>query len=130
METVGRGLLTREDFVDGPAHERSPLIFGKSEKMNEVERIVSQVANTDITVLLRGESGTGKELVAREICARSSRNCSTCIVSASPAAAFAVRTLSAGKRSPDSRAPARRRRSQSRTAARGMPRVRECRSNR
>jgi len=74
METVGRGLLTREDFVDGPAHERSPLIFGKSEKMNEVERIVSQVANTDITVLLRGESGTGKELVAREICARSSRN--------------------------------------------------------
>jgi len=79
METAGRGLLAiddraRADFVDGSAHERTPLIFGKSEKMKEVERIVSQVAKTDITVLIRGESGTGKELVAREICARSLRN--------------------------------------------------------
>src|SRR5438445_9855787 len=79
METVGRGLLamderTREDFVDGRTHERNPLIFGKSEKIKEIETIVSQVANTDITVLIRGESGTGKELIAREICARSSRN--------------------------------------------------------
>ena len=53
--------------------DRPPLIFGKSEKMKEVERIVHQVADTDISVLLRGESGTGKELVAREICACSSR---------------------------------------------------------
>lgn len=79
METVGRDLSAiddrrREDFVNGSARERTPLIFGKSEKMKEVERIVGQVANTDITVLIRGESGTGKELVAREICARSSRN--------------------------------------------------------
>lgn len=55
------------------AKEKNPIIFGKSEKMKEVERMVDQVANTDITVLIRGESGTGKELVAREICARSSR---------------------------------------------------------
>lgn len=53
--------------------ERSPLIFGQSEKMKEVRRIIDQVADTDITVLIRGESGTGKELVAREICACSRR---------------------------------------------------------
>ena len=53
--------------------ERSPLLFGSSEKMKEVQRIINQVADTDITVLIRGESGTGKELVARELCDRSSR---------------------------------------------------------
>ena len=42
--------------------------------MQEVQRIMDQVAATDITVLIRGESGTGKELVAREICARSKRH--------------------------------------------------------
>ena len=53
--------------------ERSPLILGRSDKMQEVHRIIDQVAATDITVLIRGESGTGKELVAREICAKSKR---------------------------------------------------------
>jgi two-component system, NtrC family, response regulator AtoC len=60
----------REDL---PGSDRPPLIFGKSDKMGEVDRIINQVSDTDITVLIRGESGTGKELVAREICARSSR---------------------------------------------------------
>src|SRR5262245_45673106 len=59
--------------VPQAAVERCPLIFGHSEKMREVHRIIDQVADTDITVLIRGESGTGKELVAREICARSRR---------------------------------------------------------
>jgi two-component system, NtrC family, response regulator AtoC len=59
----------------GPsAEERTPIILGSSEKMREVQRIMDQVAATDITVLIRGESGTGKELVAREICARSKRH--------------------------------------------------------
>lgn len=55
------------------ATERPPLLFGCSEKMREVRRIIDQVADTDITVLIRGESGTGKELVARELCIRSAR---------------------------------------------------------
>ncbi|MFN8008866.1 MAG: sigma-54 dependent transcriptional regulator [Terriglobia bacterium] len=55
------------------AIERTPLLFGNSEKMREVQKIIDQVADTDITVLVRGESGTGKELVAREICTRSAR---------------------------------------------------------
>jgi two-component system, NtrC family, response regulator AtoC len=53
--------------------DRSPLLFGNSEKMQEVQRIIDQVADTDISILIRGESGTGKELVAREICTRSAR---------------------------------------------------------
>jgi two-component system response regulator AtoC len=35
--------------------------------MKEVRDIIEQVADTDITVLVRGESGTGKELVARTL---------------------------------------------------------------
>src|SRR6185436_3542943 len=54
--------------------EQSPIILGSSDKMREVQRIIDQVAATDITVLIRGESGTGKELVAREVCARSKRH--------------------------------------------------------
>ena len=53
--------------------ERSLCFSVAAEKMKEVQRIINQVADTDITVLIRGESGTGKELVAREICDRSSR---------------------------------------------------------
>src|SRR5262245_33373180 len=56
-----------------PTDERFLTILGRSTKMREVDRIIDQVAATDITVLVRGESGTGKELVAREICARSKR---------------------------------------------------------
>ena len=55
------------------ATERPPLLFGSSEKMKEVQRIIDQVADTDISILIQGESGTGKELVAREICTRSGR---------------------------------------------------------
>ena len=40
---------------------------GDSPKMREVKEIIEQVADTDITVLVRGESGTGKEVVARAL---------------------------------------------------------------
>jgi two-component system response regulator AtoC len=51
-------------------------LFGDNPKMREVREIIEQVADTDITVLIRGESGTGKELVARglyQLSGRSSR---------------------------------------------------------
>ncbi len=42
-------------------------IVGASTKMQEIYKMIGQVAPSDITVLLRGESGTGKELSARAI---------------------------------------------------------------
>ena len=42
-------------------------IVGKSEKMQELFRLVSKIAPTNATVLIQGESGTGKELIAKAI---------------------------------------------------------------
>ncbi len=52
-----RPLLNREDYKEG--------IVGQSEPMQEVFKIIGQVAASDVTVMITGESGTGKELVAR-----------------------------------------------------------------
>src|SRR5258705_6511372 len=41
--------------------------WGESPAMHQVARIIDQVADSDVTVLIRGESGVGKELVARAI---------------------------------------------------------------
>jgi DNA-binding NtrC family response regulator len=49
------------------------LIVGSSKKMQEVYKMIGQIAPKDVTVLIRGESGTGKELVARAIYHHSSR---------------------------------------------------------
>jgi two-component system response regulator AtoC len=54
-------------------HSKYTFLFGNSESMNEVRDLIEQVADTDVTVLVRGESGTGKELVARAIHERSLR---------------------------------------------------------
>ena len=42
-------------------------IIGFSPKMQEIYKMIGQVAPSNVTVLLRGESGTGKELLARAI---------------------------------------------------------------
>lgn len=49
------------------------LLSSCSPSMNEVKKIVEQVAGTDVTVLIRGESGTGKGVVARAIYLNSKR---------------------------------------------------------
>ena len=68
-------LTARSD--SSPRPRRSPSVPGvlldHNEKMREVHDLVSRVADTDVTVLIRGESGTGKELVARAIHATSPR---------------------------------------------------------
>jgi two-component system response regulator AtoC len=53
--------------------EDSDQIIGKSKAMQEIYKLIGQVAESDVTVLIRGESGTGKELVARAIYQHSRR---------------------------------------------------------
>jgi len=50
-----------------------PNIVGKSDRMQKVYDLITQVAPSRATVLISGESGTGKELVAKTIHATSPR---------------------------------------------------------
>jgi nitrogen regulation protein NR(I) len=59
-------LLETEDYELG--------IVGRSEPMQQVFKLIGQVAATDATSLITGESGTGKELVARAIYHHSHRS--------------------------------------------------------
>jgi nitrogen regulation protein NR(I) len=59
-------LLESEDYESG--------IVGRSEAMQQVFKMIGQVAGTEATALVTGESGTGKELVARAIYHHSNRN--------------------------------------------------------
>ncbi len=58
-------LLESEDYELG--------IIGRSGPMQQVFKLIGQVAATDATALITGESGTGKELVARAIYHHSDR---------------------------------------------------------
>ncbi len=51
-----------------------PNIVGKSDRMQKVFDLITQVAPSRATVLIVGESGTGKELVAKTIHATSPRS--------------------------------------------------------
>ena len=59
-------LLESEDYEVG--------IVGRSEPMQQVFKLIGQVAASDATALITGESGTGKELVARAIYHHSDRH--------------------------------------------------------
>ncbi|NOZ69208.1 MAG: sigma-54-dependent Fis family transcriptional regulator [Deferribacteres bacterium] len=47
--------------------EEGDRIIGRSPVMLNIFKKIGQVAETDVTVLLRGETGTGKELIARAL---------------------------------------------------------------
>lgn len=51
----------------------STTLIGESESMRAISRLIDEVANSDVTVLIEGSSGTGKEIVARSIHLRSPR---------------------------------------------------------
>jgi two-component system response regulator AtoC len=70
-----RALKQEVERLRGRARSETELLLlcGDNPKMREVRDIIEQVADTDITVLVRGESGTGKELVARTLFQLSSR---------------------------------------------------------
>ncbi len=75
-QTIARRRLEAENLrLRSELRERYSFdnIVGHSEPMQEVFRLVSQVAPSRSTVLITGESGSGKELIAKAIHARSPR---------------------------------------------------------
>jgi len=70
-----RALKQEVERLRGRARSETELLLlgGDNPKMKEIRDIIEQVADTDITVLVRGDSGTGKELVARTLFQLSSR---------------------------------------------------------
>jgi two-component system response regulator AtoC len=62
------------ETTDGEANAGADgELVGESPAMQQVYKLIGQVAPTDSTVLIQGESGTGKELIAKAIHAHSSR---------------------------------------------------------
>src|SRR3984957_1612617 len=65
--------LTREtaakshDQID--RYSKARMLFASGSRIADVQALIEQVADIDVTVLVRGESGTGKELVARALSA-------------------------------------------------------------
>jgi two-component system response regulator AtoC len=62
---------TNNSVVDNangaPNYAGNTYVSGVSPEMLPVERLISEIAPTDIPVLLLGESGTGKEFAAKQI---------------------------------------------------------------
>ena len=59
-------VINSEDHKEG--------IVGTSGPMQQVFKVIGQVAASDVTVMITGESGTGKELIARSIHRHSHRS--------------------------------------------------------
>lgn len=55
------------------AKSEPEALVGDAPVMLQIKNVIEQVADSDLTVLIRGESGTGKEIVARRIHTLSSR---------------------------------------------------------
>lgn len=72
-ESIGAVLVirdvTRLNDLENELRERHLFhnIIGKSKKMQEIYRLLEDLAQTDTTVLISGESGTGKELIAKAL---------------------------------------------------------------
>jgi DNA-binding NtrC family response regulator len=69
-ELVLENILLRQKLEERSEYDE---IIGKSDPMQKIFDLISQVAPTDSTVLITGESGTGKELIAQAIHGNSQR---------------------------------------------------------
>ena len=70
MALVSENIVLRERVEELFAVDE---IIGETPAMKNVFKMVSEVAKSDSTVMIRGESGTGKELVAKAIHMNSNR---------------------------------------------------------
>lgn len=75
IETVRRALERRLLMLENVALRRelagqntlAPRIIGKSPAIEQVRRLIANVAPTDASVLINGDTGAGKELIARSL---------------------------------------------------------------
>ncbi len=65
-------VVSYQPLLDSEDHDLG--IIGRSEPMQNVYKLIGQLAASDATALITGESGTGKELVARAIYHHSKRS--------------------------------------------------------
>ncbi|MEM5325788.1 sigma-54 dependent transcriptional regulator [Paraburkholderia sp. JHI2823] len=82
IETVRRALERRLLVLENLALRRelagqnalAPRIIGKSPAIEQVRKLIANVAPTDASVLINGDTGAGKELIARSLHELSSRH--------------------------------------------------------
>jgi len=71
VETISelRNLVKENEYLRSRLATRFNVknIIGKSEKIDELFKLIHDVAPTNTTVLIQGENGTGKELIANAI---------------------------------------------------------------
>lgn len=75
VETVRRALERRTLILENVALRRelagqnalAPRIIGKSTAIDQVRKLIANVAPTDASVLINGDTGAGKELIARSL---------------------------------------------------------------
>ena len=69
FENQHRGLIDENESLRNQLQTRFKIsnLIGTSNAMQEVYRLINQVAKSNATVLIRGESGTGKDLAAHAI---------------------------------------------------------------
>lgn len=72
-KAIAAGRMNTPVTFEGEAEEGDTII-GRSAAMLEIFKKIGQVAESDVTVLLRGETGTGKELIARAVHQHSKRS--------------------------------------------------------
>ncbi len=80
LNTVKKAIATHEQRKKEPIYLRSmnttfesSSIIGKSNRMQEIFKVIHKISQSSSTVLILGESGTGKELIALEIHKNSDR---------------------------------------------------------
>lgn len=81
IEIAEKAISSSQDMKSAKGYEKKVNsddhkegIVGNSPAMQEVFKVIGQVAASDATVLVTGESGTGKELIAKSICQHSLRS--------------------------------------------------------
>jgi two-component system response regulator HydG len=74
--TNQRKMATHYQYVKGVLEQMTRFddIIGQATPMKEVFAMITEVAQSDASVLITGETGTGKELVAKAIHSKSSRS--------------------------------------------------------